>query len=232
MKAIITGSSRGLGLALAEKFLSEGIDVAISARAENDLNDALIALNSKGFNGKAIGYTVDFSQQESVTAYTNSVLKKWRYIDVLVNNVGIYGEDKADGDIAANLEKMLNVNLLSAVRMSQAVIPGMKKNEGSFIFNIVSIAANHLRSDAVSYSLSKLALKGYCDLLRKELKEFGIRVVAVYPGGMNTSSWDDEKVDHSKLIQMSDMGKILLQAMNLSGNATIEEIVVNTLKDI
>lgn len=232
MKAIITGSSRGLGLAIAETYLSEGIDVAVTAREEKRLNDLLKRLRSNGYKGKVIGYTVDFNEKQSVQAYVNSVLKEWGSIDILVNNVGMYAENKADGDIEASLEKMLNVNLLSAVRMNHAVVPGMKKNKGGYIFNVVSVAANNLRDDAASYSISKLALKGYCDLLRKELKEFGIRVVAVYPGGMNTSSWDKERIDHSKLIQMSDMSSIFVQALSLSTNASIDEIVINTLKEI
>ena len=232
MKAIVTGSTRGLGLAISKKFKEEGIDVAISSRNIEGLNKALDELNSVESNSTAIGDVVDFGEKESVSVYVKSIVEKLGGIDILVNNVGTYFEDRADSDIEDNLEKILEVNLMSSVRMNKMVVELMKKQKSGFIFNVISIVAKNVRADAATYSISKLALKGYNDLLRESLKKYGIRVIALYPGAMNTSSWDESDIDRSNLIQMSDMTSSIYNVLSMSKNASIEEIVINTIGDI
>lgn len=230
MNAIITGSSKGLGYAVSECFLKNGFDVAISSRDKDGLNKALSRLSE--YNDKIFGQVVDFGNRESVAHYLDNLFEKWKQVDILVNNVGIYKEDSIDDDIETNLEKMLNVNLMSSVRINQKIINLMKKQKHGYIFNVISIAAKSPRRDAASYSISKIALKAYNDLLREALKEFGIKVIALYPGPMNTSSWDNTEVDTSDLIQMSDMNSLIMNALNLSENTNLEEIVINTLGEV
>ena len=130
MKAIVTGSSRGLGLAISKAFKEVGIDVAISSRNEKGLNKALDELKLIISDSTAIGHVVDFSKKESVSGYVKSIVEKLGGIDILVNNVGIYFEDKADDDIEENLKKILEVNLLSSVRINKEVVEVMKKQKG------------------------------------------------------------------------------------------------------
>lgn len=230
MNAIVTGSSKGLGYAVSECFLKNGFDVAISSRDRNGLNKALETLSK--YKGKVNGQVVDFGNRNSVDQYFDSLFEKWSHLDILVNNVGIYKEDRIDDDIESNLETMLNVNLMSSVRINRKVIELMKKQKKGYIINVISVAANSPRHDAASYSISKISLKAYNDILREELKEYGIKVIALYPGPMNTSSWDNTDVDTSGLIQMSDMNSLIMSALNLSGNSNIEEIVINTLRKV
>ena len=230
-KAIITGSTRGLGFAIASRLAQEGYDVAINSRKQEDVEKAEKLISGQN-NVDVIARVVDFGDKDSVAEYVDRIKEKWGNIDVLINNVGIYASDRIDGEIDDNLEKMMNVNLMSSVRINKEVVEIMKKNKGGIIIHIISIAAKKLRSDAATYSISKLALKGYNDLLREELKPYGIRVMAFYPGAMNTSSWDGESDDRSWMIQMDDMTNTIMAALNFSESASIEELTINNVKDL
>jgi short-subunit dehydrogenase len=230
MKAVITGSSRGLGLEIARCFVEHGIDVAITARQKTDLNELISELKKLNANCHITGTTVDFEEEKSVVNYCEKVKQEFGDIDILVNNVGIYNEDYIGQDIDNNLKKNLEVNVLSAIRMSNAFIESMKKNSKGHIINIVSIAALHPRIDAVSYSISKAALKSYTDIQRESLRASGIKVVGIYPGAMNTSSWDGQEANTSKMIQPEDVSKSILQIIQMSENTTVEELVINTNK--
>ena len=230
--AIVTGSSRGLGLALAGMLKKKNVNVVITSRKEGGLENALKELDAIEGEGKVFGKTVDFSDRESVHSFLEECMNDLGQVDILINNVGAYFMDEIDGDIEENLKKILEVNLFSAVRMNEAIMPHMKKQGRGLIVHIVSIAAKNLRNDAATYSISKLALKAYNDLLRKKVKGDGIKVVAVYPGSMDTSSWDGVDVDHSKLIQMSDMQQMLDLVMHMSDNTFVEDITLNTLSGI
>ena len=232
MNAIITGSSRGLGLAIATRFAQEGMNVAISSRKEADVLKAKKDIKKVNSKVQVLAHAVDFGDKNSVEAYVKHIQTEWKSIDIVVNNAGIYFEDYIDTDIEENLEKILNINLFSAVRINKAVIESMKKNKKGVIIHIVSIAAKQHREDAATYSISKMALKSYNDLMRDSLKKYGIKVIALYPGAMDTSSWDGISVDKNKMIQMRDMTGTIMNAINLSENTSIEEIIINTVQEL
>ena len=232
MKAIVTGSSRGLGYEIARSFVKQGFDVAVTARKEDVLNKVIDELRKLHGKGKITGGTVDFEDEKSIGKYCEKIKNELGEIDILVNNAGIYHEDKIGQNIGDYLKKALEVNLFSAIRMSNEFIEIMKKKTSAHIINIISVAALNPRIDAVSYSISKAALKSYNDAQRETLKEFGIKVVGIYPGAMNTSSWDNEEVDTSKMIQPSDVSESILQIIRMSGNTTVDELIINTNKSL
>jgi len=232
MRAIITGSSNGLGLAIAKHFAEHGIHVAVSARKEDRLKQILKEIREVGKDVEVIGGIVDFGNKKSVEAYVKLVHIKWGKIDVLVNNAGIFREDTVSDDMEENLLFNLNVNLLSSVRMNHAIQNGINDGPGSFIFNIVSIAAKSPRHDAASYSISKMALRTFTDLQRESLRERNIKVIGVYPGAMNTNSWDEEDVERKNMIQTTDICSSLMNIMSMTNNAGVEEIIINPVKPI
>ena len=232
MKAVITGSSRGLGYEIARSFVAQGFDVAITARKKATLTEVLERLGNLNKDCKIIGNIVDFEDEKSIESYCDKVNQEFEDIDILVNNVGAYLEDTIGQNIDNNLKKVLEVNVFSAIRMSNAFIDSMKKKSFSHIINIISVAALHPRIDAVSYSISKAALKAYNDVQRESLRASGIKVVGIYPGAMNTSSWDGEEANTSKMIQPQDVSKSILQIIQMSGNTTVEELIINTNKPL
>ena len=227
----MTGSVRGLGLAFAKAFLAEGYSVAITARKKEDLDKTLAGLKSEFRNAEVLGYQVDLSDAGSISAYSDQLRKKWYDLDILVNNAGTYMEDRAGEGIGGNLEGQLGINLLAAVRTTDNFLDMMKKGS-SWIVNVVSIAAKEPRDDAASYTIAKSAMMTYTNLLRRNLRKSGIRVLALYPGPMNTASWDGSPVDATKLIQPGDVTRAVLSALGQVGNSSTEEIVINTLSGI
>jgi 3-oxoacyl-[acyl-carrier protein] reductase len=232
MKAVITGSSKGLGYEIARSFVKQGIDVAVTARQKTDLTKIISELKNINDECKITGTTVDFEDEKSIAKYCEKVKLELGDIDVLVNNVGLYLEDTIGQNIDNSLKKILEVNVFSAVRMSNAFIESMKKKSSAHIINIISVAALHPRIDAVSYSISKAALKSYNDAQRESLKASGIKVVGIYPGAMNTSSWDGQEADTSQMIQPEDVSKSILQIIQMSDNTTVEELIINTNKPL
>ncbi|HAW52928.1 MAG TPA: hypothetical protein DCX54_11470 [Flavobacteriales bacterium] len=232
MKAVITGSSKGLGRAIARCFVKEGHDVAVTARNTTDLKELIDELKKLNASCKITGTTVDFEDVKSMENYCEIVKKEFGAIDILINNVGIYNEDVVGQNIDQNLKKNLEVNTFSAIRMSNAFLPSLKMKSSSHIITIVSIAALNPRIDAVSYSISKAALKCYTDIQRESLRKYGVKVVGIYPGAMNTSSWDGQDVTTKLMIQPEDVSKSILQIIQMSENATVEELVINTNKPL
>jgi short-subunit dehydrogenase len=232
MKAIITGSSKGLGRAIARDFVKEGYDVVVTARSTDDLKELIEELKKLNASCEITGTTVDFEDVKSIENYCEKIKKDVGAIDILINNVGIYHEDVIGQDIDQNLKKDLEINLFSAIRMSNAFLPSLKMKSSSHIINVISIAALHPRVDAVSYSISKAALKCYTDIQRESLRKFGIKVVGIYPGAMNTSSWDDQDINTSLMIQPEDVSNSILQIVKMSENTTVEELIINTNKPL
>ena len=232
MNAIITGSSRGLGLALAKGLAAKGHNIGVTSRKADQLESLVSSLKSEYPNVDVQGFVLDLSTQESANRFCDEVFMRWQKVDILINNAGMYQEDKITDDIAGSLEKILDVNLMGAVRVGKKFIDAMVDQQSGFVINIISIAANDLRHDAATYSISKLALKGYTDMLREKIKKHGVKVVGIYPGPMDTSSWDDDNPIREKMIQMRDMQAVLHNILNLSSNATVTDIELNLLEDL
>ena len=229
MKAVVTGSSRGLGLEIARTFMKAGMEVAITSRSKSGLEEAIKSLGP-GADDFVMGSTVDFSDQGSVESYAEWVHEEMGEIDILVNNVGIYIEDDINNYKEDNLGKMMEVNVMSAMRMCRAFTDDLIDNQG-YIVNIVSIAAKRVRTDAVTYSMSKAALASYTKALRESLRQKNVKVTGIYPDAINTSSWDGIEVDRSKLIQPSDVSQSILNLVQLNKNTVVEEIIIETNSD-
>ena len=229
MKTVITGSSRGLGLEIARTFVKAGMEVAITSRSREGLEKAMSSLGP-GSDDFVMGSTVDFGDVNSVISYAEWVRKEMGSIQVLVNNVGIYMEDGPFSYREEDLAKMMEVNVLSAMRMCSAFRDDLVQSKG-YIVNIVSIAAKKVRPDAVTYSMSKAALSAYTAALRESLRQRGVKVTAIYPDAINTSSWDGVDVDRSRLIQPQDISTSILNLVQMNVNTVVGEIVIETNSD-
>ena len=193
--AIVTGAARGIGKAIAQRFLQEGAAVAINdvdlERAEEIVHEA----KSKG--KKALSVKADVSNEKEVEEMVNRVYSNFARIDILVNNAGIIKRGSTEDHSYEDWDRVIAVNLRGTYNCSKAVIPIMKKQGCGKIVNVSSIAGKVGDiASAPSYGSSKGAINALTKSMARELAEYGICVNAVAPHAVETemsAEWSQEK---------------------------------------
>ena len=176
--ALITGASSGMGKSTANLLHSQGYTVYGAARRTDEMDD----LKAKGMGVVAL----DLTNDESIVEAVNTILSKEGRIDILVNNAG-YGSYGAVEDVPLDeARRQFEVNLFGMARLTQLILPTMRKQKSGRIVNISSMGGKIYTPLGAWYHATKHAVEGWSDCLRLELKEFGIDVVVVEPGGIKT----------------------------------------------
>lgn len=219
---VITGASKGIGLAIAEKFYAEGWNLALCARNVELLKNHFAETS----NQKVLVLSCDVSDKTQVKAFADEVLNTFKTIDVLVNNAGKFIPGAAHEEAEGTLEMLIETNLYSAYHLSRKLIPQMKSQGNGSIFNICSIASTHAYPNGGSYSISKFAMLGLSKALREELKPHNIKVTALLPGATLTDSWSGSNLPESRFIKSSDIADLVFSIYNLSANTVIEDVVL------
>lgn len=177
---LVTGASAGIGKATALYLAQNGYTVYGAARRVDKMED----LKSQGIKIIAMDVTKD----ESMVAGIDQIMKAEGRIDILVNNAG-FGSYGAIEDVAMeDARYQLEVNVIGAMRMTQLVLPAMRKNNFGKIVNVSSIGGKIATPFGGWYHASKFALEGLSDSLRNEVRSFGIDVILIEPGGIK-SEW-------------------------------------------
>jgi NAD(P)-dependent dehydrogenase (short-subunit alcohol dehydrogenase family) len=180
--ALVTGASSGIGKDIAQRLLKEGYDVFAGARRIERMAD----LGKAGANVFALDVTDDASMMAAVETVVGSSGR----LDVLVNAAG-YGQYGALEDVSIDDgRRQMETNLIGAARLVQLCLPTMRARGSGRILNISSIGGKLAMPLGGWYHASKFALEGYSDSLRNEVRPFGIDVVVIEPGGIE-SEWGD-----------------------------------------
>jgi len=222
---VITGATKGIGRAVAEKFAANGFDVAICARNASDLEATRTAIESA--NGvKVFTMTADMADKIQVIAFGEFVLALNRPIDVLVNNAGYFEPGEITTEKEGSLERMMSANVYSAYHLTRAMAPSLKRAKDGHVFNMCSIASLQAYANGGSYAITKFALLGFSKCLREELKPFHIRVTAVMPGATRTASWDGVDIPEERFMKAEDVADTVFAAHALSKRSVVEEIII------
>ncbi|OIR00499.1 putative oxidoreductase [mine drainage metagenome] len=180
--ALVTGASSGMGKAIARRLIEDGFQVYVAARRVEAMQD----LATLG----AISLRLDISNEESLKEAVDAILKTTEGVDVLVNNAG-YGLYGAVEDISIDEARyQFDVNLFGTARLTQLLLPSMRKKGAVTIVNITSMGGKIYTLLGAWYHATKHALEGWSDSLRLELAPFGIKVVIVEPGLIETGFGD------------------------------------------
>lgn len=226
MNIIITGATKGIGLAIAHIFAKDGFDLAICSRSEEDLANFKSTFNEAYPDIEILTKATDMSKKAEVIAFADFIKSKWQKIDILVNNAGVFLPGEIHKEEEGTLERQIETNLYSAYHMTRAILPQMFDNPGSYIFNMCSIASLFAYPNGGSYSISKFALLGFSKVLREELKEKGIRVSSIMPGATWSNSWAGVDLPKSRLMEANDIAIAVKSAWSMSPSAVVEEIVL------
>ena len=226
MNVVITGASRGLGKAIAEIFAENGHSLLLCSRNEATLLQTRNALGSRFPALQILAKAADLSRPEEADAFGQWVIESGYEVDVLVNNAGSFIPGDITTEPEGALEEMMAVNLFSAYHLTRKLLPVMIARKQGHIFNMCSIASLQAYPGGGAYSISKFALLGFSKNLRLSLRDKAIKVTTVMPGATYTDSWRGSGVDPKRIMEASDIAKMVFAASQLSAQACVEEITL------
>lgn len=177
--ALVTGASSGIGAATAKALAREGTRVALLARREDRLEE--VADEIRRQPGHAMVCPADVTDKAAVQAVVERVLAQWKRIDLLVNNAGRGLAAPFEATTPEHLRALMEVNLVSVLTATQAVLPGMLQHASGHIINVSSVAGRRGAPLHSAYNATKFALVGLSEALRMELSGTGVHVSIVYP---------------------------------------------------
>ena len=183
---LITGSSRGLGLALAEHFAGQGCKVVLCARDEHELARARQRVERLGAEVCAVA--CDVSRAEQVEHALRVARRHFGQVDILVNNAGIISVGPLESQTRDDFREAMDVIFWGTVHPTLAVLPAMIERGWGRIVNITSIGGKVSVPHLLPYNCAKFAIVGFSEGLHAELRRFGIHVLTVVPGLMRTGS--------------------------------------------
>jgi NAD(P)-dependent dehydrogenase (short-subunit alcohol dehydrogenase family) len=182
--AMISGGSKGLGAALAERFAAEGAAVSLCARNADELESVVREIQTKG--GRALGVVADVTSEADMASWVAETRSTLGPVDVLVNNASLLGQRLPIEQYSADVwRQVLDVNLTGAFLFAKAAIPALRETGGSMI-HVSSGVGDHGRPLWGAYCASKNGVEALSQMLAGELEADGIRSNAVDPGSMRT----------------------------------------------
>ncbi len=228
MNVLITGASKGIGKAIALEMAKNGHNLALCARDSVELEilkNQILAL----YNIQIFAMPCDCGVKQEVINFTKLAQQALGNFDVLVNNVGVFKPSFILDEDDEVLLSQINTNLLSAYYFYKIIGKTMRDNAFGHIFNICSVASLETLPHAGSYCVTKAAMLSLNNVMREEIKEFGVKVTAVLPGATYTYSWEGLGGVPQNFVQANDIAIALSNALNMSANAYTEQIIIKSL---
>ena len=222
--AIVTGAGRGIGRSIALALARSGARVALAARSADELQSVLEEIETAG--GKAACLPADVGSEQEAVALVRKTVEQFHRLDVLVNNAGtgVFGP-LAETSTEA-WDNVMRVNARGPFILCREAIPHLAKQKRSYIVNISSVVGVKAYENQSVYTASKHALMGMTKVLAREVRDLGIRVHAVCPGGVDTELVGSARpdLDTSVLMQPEEIADVVLFLVTREGNAVIDEI--------
>ena len=199
LSALVTGGTRGIGRAVVEAFLDEGVNVAFCARDADAVASTTQELSGRG--ARAIGSSVDVGDAAALSAWVDASAKELGGVDIVVSNVSAL----AIPDTDENWEASLNVDLMGTVRLVKASMPYLEKSKAGSIVTVSSVSGREVDFASGPYGTVKTALVGYTQGLAHQLAGKGIRANTVSPGNtfFEGGVWEQIKEGNRELYDMA-----------------------------
>ena len=222
--ALVTGGSRGIGLAIAARLGRMGARVAICARSAESLERAAEGLRRDAI--ETLAMAADVTRPAEVTALVEHTRKSLGPVDILVNNagVGIFGPVQALRE--SDWDAVLDTNLKAVFLVSKEVAPEMIRRRTGQIINISSLAGKNAFANGSIYCASKWGLLGLTYCMAEDLRTYGIRVSAVCPGTVATEFSPHAGKDPSKMLQPDDVAHAVAALVTQAPQSFISEVLL------
>jgi NAD(P)-dependent dehydrogenase (short-subunit alcohol dehydrogenase family) len=207
--AVVTGGTRGIGRAVAERLLEEGASVAICGASQASVNNAARELTTR-YGDAVLVESADVANSDDVLRFFNKVALGFGRLDVLVNNAGV-GVFGSTADLTPeNWRRVVEINLNGAFYCSHEAIPKMRQSGGGYIINISSLAGKNPFAGGAAYNASKFGLNGFSEAMMLDHRHDGVRVSYIMPGSVDTefsprsgrASWKIAPEDIAEIVML------------------------------
>lgn len=222
---VITGATRGIGYAIAQKFAANGYNIATCARTPESLQRMSDEF-ADTYGVEVFTCVADISKKAEASSFVAFVRQLKQDISVLVNNTGAFSAGSIMEEPKGLMEKMMAVNYYSAYWVTKGLLQSMVSKKGGHIFNMCSVGSITHKPGGGSYFISKQALYGFTKILQEDLRGHGVKVTAVLPSATYTSSWEESGVNPERLIDPADIARTVWDCIGLSPRTQIEEVLI------
>jgi 3-oxoacyl-[acyl-carrier protein] reductase len=228
--AVVTGGSRGIGRAIAEALAKNRTAVCISARRQDELEQAAAELKAKS-EAKVLGLVCDVREYEQVKALFRRVVSEFGGVDILVNNAGIGLFGLVETMTPADFRAVLETNLSGVFYCCHEVIPVMKERGSGYIINISSLAGTNAHPQMAAYNASKFGLNGFSEALMQEVRHDGIKVSYIMPGSVNTEfGGDTPNAGKAWQLQPADIARVVLDLLAQDDRSLTSRVEIRPTK--
>jgi NAD(P)-dependent dehydrogenase (short-subunit alcohol dehydrogenase family) len=211
--AIVTGSTKGIGRAIAETLVREGVNVCVSARKIEEVENTVKELNGAG-EGSVTGVACDVRDYDEVKALFEHAVGEFGGVDVVVNNAGVGSFQTVEEMSPEDFRAVLETNLFGVFYCCHEAIPLMRERGGGYIVNISSLAGTNAHPRMAAYNASKFGLNGFSEALMQEVRHDGIKVSYIMPGSVNTHFGGDEpSAEQNWQLQPEDIARVVLDLL-------------------
>ena len=221
-RALVTGGSRGIGEAIARSLAAAGADLVLAARTESDLNRVADLCRGEGVTAQVVPTNArDPAALERLADQAGTV-------DILVNNAALGHSAPIQEMSLAQWDEMFDVNVRAAFYLTHLIAPGMIGARRGDIVNIASIAGLRGYRGGIGYNSTKFAIRGFSEALQKDLRPYGIRVLVISPGLVETDFFAGRtrRPDLAKYLQPEDVAAAVLHGLTLPQRAGLREVVL------
>jgi NAD(P)-dependent dehydrogenase (short-subunit alcohol dehydrogenase family) len=222
--AVVTGASRGIGRAIADKLAAAGCDLALCSRSTESISVPELA-DRHGV--RVLTQECDVRCEDSVAGLFAAIRKDFGHVDILINNAGFAGPAIPVEQMSLkDWRDIIDTNLTGTFLCTRAALPLMRT--GALIVNNLSVAARDAFPNESAYVAAKHGAKGFTDAVREELRQRGIRVVGLYPGATNTNLWNQfwPEAPRDRMIAPETVAQAVLQTLTMPPSTAIEELVI------
>ncbi|MDQ2712408.1 MAG: SDR family oxidoreductase [Acidobacteriota bacterium] len=225
-RALITGASRGIGLAVVDALLKNGADVAICGRNASDLEQAVSRLKKGADNRRVLSHVADVSNSGQVGELFSFIDAELGGLDILVNNAGV-GLFRATGELTVEeWDNLIATNLSGAFYCSREAISRFERARGGSIINISSLAGKNPFAGGAAYNASKFGLNGFSEAMMLDHRNDNVRVSYIMPGSVATHFGGEESASSDWKIAPEDIAEIVLGILRMPQRTLISRIEV------
>ena len=212
--ALITGGTKGIGLAIALSMLENGMNVLITGTREGSVQDALSKIPEK-FHPQLLAEVADVRSMDEMVACKQKMMDKWGSVDVLIANAGLGHFAPIDEMTAQQWNDTIDINLTGVFNSVKATVEELKSSKG-YIITIASLAGTNFFANGSAYNASKFGLVGFTQAIMLDLRNHGIKCTTIMPGSVATYFNDNVPSDKDAWkIQPEDIGSMVIDLLKM-----------------